>query len=127
MKNKTFTKILLVVVGLGLLCSIAPAEAFARGNPRGGNRFQARHEESRGRGARYQYNDNRSYRPSRLGFVVVRPPVGEFVRVLPPGHRAFMHRGARYYCHNNVYYRECDRGGYIVISEPVWWFNIIFR
>ncbi len=107
MRSTILTKTLLAVLIVGLFCSLAPRDAFAAG--------------------RQHHRGGRFYRPYDNRFVVVRPRAGTFVRFLPYGHRVFMHRGARYYCHENVYYRDCNRG-YMVVEDPfTLFFSIILK
>ena len=53
--------------------------------------------------------------PSSVSTTVYRP--GYTVQTLPPGYRAEVISGTRYYYHDNVYYRPQGRG-YVVVESP---------
>ncbi len=58
------------------------------------------------------------YRSGPRGYVVVLPPVGIRVPVLPPNYARVYAGGVVYYRYNNIYYQPVA-GGYIVVSTPV--------
>lgn len=73
---------------------------------------------SRVRGVPYYFRDGIWYRNRGRAFVVVRPPLGAFVTVLPSFYTTLWFGGVPYYYADNVYYRwDAGRSGYLV-SEP---------
>ena len=68
-------------------------------------------------GAHYYYHGGVWYAPGRAGFVVVRPPVGIIVPVLPPAYTTVYVGGAPYYYADDVYYTQAP-GGYAVAQPP---------
>jgi hypothetical protein len=57
------------------------------------------------------------YRRSGPGFVVVRPPIGIVVPILPPGYSTVVAAGVPYYYADDVYYEQAP-GGYAVVTPP---------
>lgn len=68
-------------------------------------------------GGRYFFHAGVWYAPRPSGFVVVRPPVGIVVPVLPPAYTTVYVAGAPYYYANDVYYVAAP-GGYEVAPPP---------
>ena len=68
---------------------------------------------------RYWFHGGVWYRPEGGRFVVIAPPVGVFVPVLPPFYTTLMLGGLAYYYANDAYYvwREPMRQ-YEVVSQP---------
>jgi hypothetical protein len=58
------------------------------------------------------------YEPGPGGYVVVRPPVGIVLPVLPPAYTTVWVAGAPYYYANDVYYTAAQ-GGYAVAQPPM--------
>ena len=59
------------------------------------------------------------YAPAAAGFVVVRPPVGLAVSILPPGYSTVWIAGTPYYYANEVYYtRDAGQNSYVVVDPP---------
>jgi hypothetical protein len=69
----------------------------------------------------YYYHDNvfmtRVVYGGRVSYEVIRPPIGAWIPILPPGHRTVHVRGTPYYVHDDIYYIQ--RGGsYHVVVRP---------
>ncbi len=59
------------------------------------------------------------YAPGGPGFVVVRPPVGVVISVLPPYYSTVWIGGLPYYYANDVYYTwDPAQSGYLVVDPP---------
>jgi hypothetical protein len=70
-------------------------------------------------GQRYYFNGGVWYAPRGTGFVVVRPPAGLVIAVLPPYCSTVWFSGIPYYYANNVYYTwQPDQSGYAVVDPP---------
>jgi hypothetical protein len=68
----------------------------------------------------YFYISGVWYLPSGSGFVVVRPPLGVIVPILPPFYTTIWVGGIPYYYANDIYYAwRSDLNGYEVTSPPV--------
>ncbi|MGL4576707.1 MAG: DUF6515 family protein [Burkholderiaceae bacterium] len=65
----------------------------------------------------YRFAQGVWYAPGPGGFVVVRPPVGLVIPVLPPFRTIVRVGPLVYYYVNDVYYRQID-GGYEVVLPP---------
>ena len=70
------------------------------------------------RGIPYYYHTGVFYRPYQNSYVVVEPPMGAVVTVLPDSCRREVYGGLVHYVYNDVYYRPVD-GGYMVVERPV--------
>ena len=71
------------------------------------------------RGSRYYYHNGTFYhRHDRHGYVVVRPPLGARVGILPLGFAAVVLAGLTYYTFAGVYYQQTP-SGYVVVEPPV--------
>ena len=110
------------------------------GGDRGGQHYDARHQHNqyypaRGvavaqpphgaiavnhwGGGRYWYNGGVWYAPHGPRWVVIGPPLGLFVPILPPFYTTVWFGGLPYYYANDAYYqwRDSDRG-YEVVEPP---------
>jgi hypothetical protein len=68
---------------------------------------------------RFYFNAGVWYAPRGTGFVVVRPPVGLVIGVLPPYYSTVWFGGVPYYYADNVYYTyQPDQSGYVVTDPP---------
>jgi len=65
----------------------------------------------------YYYHRGLFYRKTRSGFLLVSPPIGVTVPMLPEGCSAVFSRGRKYFYHEDAFYRKSP-SGYIVITEP---------
>ena len=72
------------------------------------------------RGAdRYYFNGGIWYAPRGPNFVVVRPPPGLVISVLPPYYSTVWFGGNPYYYADNTYYTwQADQNGYSVVDPP---------
>lgn len=68
-------------------------------------------------GTNYYYHGGMYYRPYGRGYVVVRPPRGFFLQILPIGFATMMLAGLTYYTFAGIYYRPAP-GGYVVVDPP---------
>jgi len=69
------------------------------------------------RGNPFFFHSGVWYRRGGPGFVVVRPPVGIIVPILPPAYSTVVVGSVPYYYANDVYYVEAP-GGYAVAEPP---------
>jgi len=69
------------------------------------------------RGHHYHFHNGVWYRPFGSRFMVVAPPVGLVVPVLPSGAVVLTIGGVPYYRYGDVYYMH-DRDGYRVVERP---------
>jgi hypothetical protein len=70
-------------------------------------------------GGRFYFSGGIWYAPSGPGFVVVQPPVGLVIGVLPPFYSTVWFGGVPYYYADNVYYSwQPDQNGYAVVDPP---------
>jgi hypothetical protein len=70
-------------------------------------------------GNRFYFSSGIWYAPRGPGFVVVRPPPGLVISVLPPYYSMVWFGGVPYYYANNVYYSwQPDQNGYAVVDPP---------
>jgi hypothetical protein len=68
---------------------------------------------------RYYFNGGIWYAPRGPNFVVVRPPSGLVISVLPPYYSTVWFGGNPYYYADNVYYTwQPDQNGYAVVDPP---------
>jgi len=68
---------------------------------------------------RYYFNGGIWYAPRGPGFVVVSPPRGLVISVLPPFYSTVWFGGVPYYYADNVYYSwQADQNGYAVVDPP---------
>ncbi len=74
---------------------------------------------SRWHGSTYYFHSGVWYRPARSQWIVVAPPIGLVVPLLPPFYSTIWINGAPYYYANDVYYawRPALRG-YAVVEPP---------
>jgi hypothetical protein len=70
-------------------------------------------------GDRFYFHGGVWYAPRGPGFVVVRPPRGLVISVLPPFYSTVWFGGVPYYYADNVYYNwQPDQNGYAVVDPP---------
>ena len=70
-------------------------------------------------GLNYYYNSGTYYQRAGHEYVVVRPPSGIAVNVLPAGYHSIYHGRHRYYSANDVFYRWDDfHRTYVVVDAP---------
>jgi hypothetical protein len=68
---------------------------------------------------RFYFSGGIWYAPSGPGFVVVRPPSGLVISVLPPFYSTLWFGGVPYYYADSVYYTwQPDQNGYAVVDPP---------
>jgi hypothetical protein len=68
---------------------------------------------------RYYFSGGEWYAPRGPGFIVVRPPAGLVINVLPPYYSTVWYGGVPYYYADNVYYAaQPDQSGYAVVDPP---------
>jgi hypothetical protein len=68
---------------------------------------------------RFYFSGGVWYAPRGAGYVVVRPPVGLVIGVLPPYYSTIWFGGVPYYYADNVYYTwQPDQNGYVVADPP---------
>ncbi|HEY9194364.1 MAG TPA: DUF6515 family protein [Methyloversatilis sp.] len=65
----------------------------------------------------YYFSRGTWYRPLGHRFMVVTPPVGAFISVLPYGYLTFEIGGHPYYRYNDIYYERLGNG-FVVIDPP---------
>jgi hypothetical protein len=70
------------------------------------------------RGGHFFYHSGVWFQASGPGFIVVRPPRGVIVPVLPPAYTTVWVGSAPYYYANDVYYTQAP-GGYVVADPPM--------
>jgi hypothetical protein len=67
----------------------------------------------------YYFHEGVWYAPGAGGFVVVRPPIGVEISVLPPYFSTIWVGGTPYYYANDVYYTwDPEQNGYVVVAPP---------
>ncbi|MGH8766137.1 MAG: DUF6515 family protein [Burkholderiales bacterium] len=70
-------------------------------------------------GAHFYFHSGVWFRPAGGSFVVVRPPVGVVVPVLPPAYNVVYAGAVPYYYANETYYSAVPGGaGYAVVAPP---------
>ena len=70
-------------------------------------------------GGRYYYSAGVWYAPRGPGWVVIGPPVGVFVPILPVGYTTVYFGGVPYYYANDAYYQWVpDQNQYEVVTPP---------
>ena len=70
-------------------------------------------------GRRYYFHGGVWYAPRDGGFIVVRPPVGLVIAVLPLYCSTVWFGGVPYYYANNLYYTaQPDQSGYAIVDPP---------
>src|SRR5450631_1742063 len=68
---------------------------------------------------RFYFSGGIWYAPSGPGFVVVRPPAGLVISVLPPFYSTVWFGGLPYYYADNVYYTwQPEQNGYVIVDPP---------
>lgn len=68
-------------------------------------------------GGSYFFHGGVWYRPSGTRFVVVLPPIGIFVPILPSAYVTLWIGGTYYYA-NGIYYAPAGTSGYVVVAPP---------
>jgi len=68
---------------------------------------------------RYYYYDGLYYNYVGGDYVLVNPPVGAYVNVIPPDFQPVLINGRTYYTDNGVFYILTRRHGYKVVAPPV--------
>ncbi|MDE5420587.1 DUF6515 family protein [Ancylomarina sp. DW003] len=68
-------------------------------------------------GVGYHYHHGTYYRYTAGGYIVVRPPYGFRLRILPLGYRSMYIGTSPYYYYGGIYYIEID-DGYEVVKAP---------
>jgi len=79
--------------------------------PRGYRKFRHHHDN-------YFFFDGIWYRPGLNGYVVVTPPIGLTLSLLPPYYTTIWAGGVPYYYADDVYYRWLPQERVYVVSEP---------
>lgn len=69
-------------------------------------------------GTTFFYAAGMFYQRGSDGYVLVTPPLGAVVPVLPEGYMMVTVNGATYYYFNHVYYTMNPSGAYVVASDP---------
>ncbi len=69
------------------------------------------------KGKRYHYRKGKYYLKKPSDYVVVKPPRGTVVAVLPAGFATFVIGKTAYYRHSDIYYRKVP-SGYVVVKKP---------
>jgi len=70
-------------------------------------------------GVRYFYYDGLYYIREGYDYVLVNPPVGAYVNVIPPDFQPVSINGRIYYTDSGVYYILTQHHGYKVVEQPV--------
>ena len=83
------------------------------------NAFAWGHRHFRHHSGHYYFHHNHFYRPVWYWFdrIVVAPPIGAFVAILPDGYTTFSIGGIPYFHFRGIYFRPCTNG-YVVVSAP---------
>ncbi len=82
-------------------------------------RVPSEYQEIRGKNENYYFRKGVYYRKGPRGFVVVSPPRGLVVPVMPPGFETLIVAGVTHFLFGGVYYHKAP-GGYMVVDEPQW-------
>jgi hypothetical protein len=69
-------------------------------------------------GGNYFFHGGVWFRPYGARYVVVQPPIGIFLPVLPPDYATVWVAGAPYYYADGVYYNVAPGRGYVVVAPP---------
>ena len=121
-------KYLGLVVGASLLLQSFPASAFDHdrwedhhGEHRWGHGYVVRrippYRSIFWGGVSYLYAEGFFYRHTPAGYIIVEPPMGAIVPVLPPGYTTVVVRETPYYYYDDTYYATAP-GGYTVVTPP---------
>ena len=70
-------------------------------------------------GYNYRYCDGVYYRPYNNVFMVIAPPFGLYINILPFGYRRIFVNDYPYYYYNGTYYDEYEEESYRVVAPPV--------
>ena len=83
------------------------------------NKLPPKHYIVRHGNDRYYYSGGIWYRPYSGHYVVITPPIGLFVPVLPAFYTTIWFGGVPYYYANDTYYVwDAGQGGYVVTNPP---------
>lgn len=107
----SINKLAIALFGAVLFSSALQAQRFVRVVPRH-NTVIVHH------GVSYYYANGCYYRPHHRGYVVVTPPVGLHVRVLPVGYTNVVIGGRTYYYFGGVYYVQQEPDMYTIVEAP---------
>jgi hypothetical protein len=125
---KKIFNLIFLVLATGVAITTANYNVFGRdhGRGEGGHReghfekgwpYPGRHFIIDHRGIRYIYHNGLFFRRNGIDFMIVAPPIGAVVPVLPYGYVTFYYGpGIAYYYMDGVYYRTVPEG-YAVIPE----------
>ena len=69
-------------------------------------------------GGNYFFHGGVWYRPYSGRYIVVAPPIGIFLPVLPPDYATVWVGGVPYYYADDVYYNVAPGRGYVVVAPP---------
>jgi len=64
------------------------------------------------------YGDGFFYRYTPRGYILVAPPVGAIVPILPEEHTTVLVQKTPYYVYEDTYYVTAPSGGYVVTAAP---------
>lgn len=123
-----------VTLGAALVAAVLLGGGAALADPPGRDRHEIRrdhrpphgavvrnlprdHRVIRHRDLRFYFSGGTWYRPLGSRFVVVAPPIGAVVPILPLGYMALTIGGRPYYRYDDAYYVRHDRG-FMVIEPP---------
>lgn len=109
--QKLFTKFTIATALLIALSSNLQAQRIVKVVPR--NNTVVVH-----RGVSLHYANGYYYKPYRSGYVVVTPPVGLRVRVLPVGYTNVVIGGRTYFYFGGVYYVQQQPNSYEIVEIP---------
>lgn len=114
MKNRLTVFILLA----GFICTGINYRAYGRDWRRDRDwPYRGRYFDINYRGMNYFYHNGLFFRRGGHGFIIVAPPIGAIVPILPFGYISFTFGpGINYYCSDGVYYRHVPEG-YVVVPE----------
>jgi len=76
------------------------------------------HLDIRIRGGHLFFSAGVWFRPEGRRYVVVEPPPGAFIPLLPPAYTTIWIGSSPYYYANGVYYNAAPSGGYVVAAPP---------
>jgi hypothetical protein len=113
----------MTVIALLLVLAASEAVAGGHGHYRGygypAYGYSAYGYSARYHGLPYYYRGGAWYRPYGARFVVVAPPIGIGVSILPPFYTTLWFGGAPYYYANDTYYQyHAARREYVVTEAP---------
>lgn len=68
--------------------------------------------------ALYYYAAGLYYQETPAGYIIVDPPAGAVVRVLPSGYKTIVYGGRTYCYYNRAYYLQQSPDQYVVVTPP---------